>query len=96
MILCPFSLVIRQPSFSAPFGDKHQMHLSTVQITISTGSKSPAMAREIRMRAEKYLNELVTSEDVAQINLQQEARIAAKKAIPDQNTRKKYLYAGNA
>ena len=65
----------------------------TVQITISTGSKSPAMAREIRMRAEKYLNELVTSEDVAQINLQQEARIAAKKAIPDQNTRKKYLYA---
>ena len=65
----------------------------TVQITVSTGSKSPAMAREIRMRAEKYLNDLVTDEDIAQINLQQEARIEAKKTIPGQNMRKKYLYA---
>ncbi|MDI1495199.1 MAG: siroheme synthase/precorrin-2 oxidase (MET8) [Cenarchaeum symbiont of Oopsacas minuta] len=66
---------------------------NTVQVTVSTSGKSPAMAREIRMRAEKPLNALVTKEDIVQINLQHTARMAAKRSISNQTMRKKYLYA---
>lgn len=53
----------------------------TVQIAISTGGRSPAMAKKIRIKAEKIFKEgkVITSQDIAQIKLQHIARNHIKK-----------------
>ncbi len=65
----------------------------TVQIAISTGGKSPAMARKIRLQTEKIFKKIIKKEDIYQIKLQQIARDKAKKTIPTQIERKKFLYS---
>ena len=65
----------------------------TIQIAISTGGKSPAMARKLRIQAEKVFKKIVDKEDIYQIKLQQIARNAAKKKIPTQKERKIFLYS---
>ncbi len=65
----------------------------TIQIAISTGGKSPAMARKLRIQAEKVFKKIVNKEDIYQIKLQQIARNAAKKKIPTQKERKIFLYS---
>ncbi len=65
----------------------------TIQIAISTGGRSPAMARKIKMQAEKIFKKMIKKEDVYQIKLQQIARDAAKKTITTQLERKKFLYS---
>ena len=65
----------------------------TVQIAISTGGKSPAMARKLKLQAEKIFKKIIKKEDIYQIKLQQIARDKAKKTIPTQIERKKYLYS---
>ena len=65
----------------------------TVQVAVSTGGKSPAMARRLKLDAEKIFKKLVTKEDVYHIRLQEIAREAAKKKISTQIERKKYLYS---
>jgi len=65
----------------------------TIQIAISTGGRSPAMARKIKMQAEKIFKKMIKKEDVYQIKLQQIARDAAKKTLPTQLERKKFLYS---
>jgi len=65
----------------------------TIQIAISTGGRSPAMARKIKMQAEKIFKKTIKKEDVYQIKLQQIARDAAKKTLPTQLERKKFLYS---
>jgi len=65
----------------------------TVQIAISTGGKSPAMARKLRLQTEKIFKKIIKKEDIYQIKLQQIARDKAKKTIPTQIERKKFLYA---
>ena len=65
----------------------------TIQIAISTGGKSPAMARKLRIQAEKVFKKIVDKEDIYQIKLQQVARNAAKKKIPTQKERKIFLYS---
>lgn len=65
----------------------------TVQIAISTGGKSPAMARRIKMKAEKVFSEIIDKEDIYHIRLQEMARDAAKKKIPTVLERKKFLYS---
>jgi len=65
----------------------------TVQIAVSTGGKSPAMARKLRIEAEKIFKKVVKKEDIALINLQQIAREHAKQKIKTPLARKKYLYA---
>lgn len=65
----------------------------TVQIAISTGGRSPAMARKIKLKAEKIFNDVIDKEDIYQIKLQKIARDMAKEKIPTTTERKKFLYS---
>jgi precorrin-2 dehydrogenase/sirohydrochlorin ferrochelatase len=65
----------------------------TVQIAVSTGGKSPAMARKIRIQAEKVFKKIIKKEDIYQIRLQDFARNAAKTKLDTFPERKKFLYS---
>ena len=65
----------------------------TVQIAISTGGRSPAMARKIKLQAEKVFKKIVNKDDIYQIKLQGIARNAIRGKISTQRERKKYLYS---
>lgn len=65
----------------------------TVQIAVSTGGKSPVMARRIKQEAEKVFKKTIKKEDILQIKLQENMREEAKKKIDSQKDRKKYLYS---
>ena len=65
----------------------------TVQIAVSTGGSSPAMARKIKLKAESFFKKNISSEDIYQIKLQKFARSEAKQVISAQIDRKKFLYA---
>ena len=64
----------------------------TVQIAISTGGSSPAMARKIKLKAESYFKKNISNEEILQIRLQKFARAEAKLIIKTQLERKKFLY----
>ena len=53
----------------------------TVQIAISTGGSSPAMARKIKLKAESYFKNNISNEEIFQIRLQKFARSEAKLII---------------
>lgn len=65
----------------------------TVQVAISTGGRSPAMARKLKLKAEKLFRDIIDKEDIYQIKLQKMARDAAKSQIPTVLGRKKFLYS---
>ncbi len=65
----------------------------TVQIAVSTGGRSPAMARKIRMQAEQVFKKIIKKEDIYQIKLQEFARSSAKAKIATPLERKKFLYS---
>ena len=65
----------------------------TVQVTVSTGGSSPAMARKIKIKTESFLKKNISSDDIYQIKLQKFARFEAKQVLPTQLDRKKFLYA---
>ena len=65
----------------------------TVQIAISTGGSSPAMARKIKLNAESYFKKNISNEEIFQIKLQKFARAEAKLIIKTQVERKKFLYS---
>lgn len=65
----------------------------TIQVAISTGGRSPLMAKKIKSQAEKIFKKVIKIEDIYQIQLQQIAREAAKSAIFTQKERKKFLYS---
>ncbi len=64
----------------------------TVQIAVSTGGKSPAMSRKLRMQAEKVFKKLIKKEDIFHIKLQDFTRREAKKKIDTFPERRKFLY----
>jgi precorrin-2 dehydrogenase/sirohydrochlorin ferrochelatase len=64
----------------------------TIQVAISTGGRSPAMARKLKLKAEKLFNGIIDKEDIYQIKLQKIARDAAKSKISTVLERKKFLY----
>jgi precorrin-2 dehydrogenase/sirohydrochlorin ferrochelatase len=62
--------------------------IGDVRVTVSTGGKSPAMAKALRARIEK----LITKEDLLHIKLQEYMRGILKQRIINQKDRKKILY----
>jgi precorrin-2 dehydrogenase/sirohydrochlorin ferrochelatase len=64
----------------------------TIQVAVSTGGKSPIMAKKLKSQAEKIFKKIVKKEDIFQIKLQEIARNEAKKKISTQKERKKFLY----
>ena len=66
---------------------------TTIQIAISTGGSSPAMARKIKIKTESFLKKNISSDDILQIKLQKFARLEAKQVLSTQLDRKKFLYA---
>ncbi len=66
--------------------------LDSVQVAVSTGGKSPVMAKKITQKAERVLREVIKKEDVLQIRLQERMREEAKKRLGTQAQRKRYLY----
>ena len=65
----------------------------TIQVAISTGGRSPAMARKLKLKAEKLFQQIIDKEDIYQIKLQKIARDAAKSKISTVLERKKFLYS---
>ncbi len=65
----------------------------TVQVAVSTGGSSPAMARKIKLKAESFFKKNISSEDIYQIKLQKFARSEVKQVLSTQLDRKKFLYA---
>jgi len=64
----------------------------TLQVAVSTGGSSPAMARKIKIKTESFLKKNISSEDIYQTKLLKFARIEAKQVLSPQLDRKKFLY----
>lgn len=62
--------------------------IGDVRITVSTGGKSPAMAKTLHERIER----LITKQDLLHIELQEHMRAVLKKRVGEQKTRKRILY----
>ena len=63
----------------------------TVQIAISTGGRSPLMAKNIRLKAEPLLRDIIKKEDALQIQLQGRLRKKVQAKIKDFDQRKEFL-----
>ena len=64
-----------------------------MQVAISTSGKSPIMARQVRIKAERVLKRVIKKTDIENTKLQEFARNAAKSRINSVAGRKKFLYS---
>lgn len=64
---------------------------NTVEVAISTGGKSPLMARALRERVEPVIQQAVDRTTLLQIRLQDRMRGEARKALATPEDRKHYL-----
>lgn len=63
----------------------------TIQIAISTGGKSPLMAKTLKQKIKPVLEKCIQQEDILQIELQSRLRKEAMKILPTPEDRKQYL-----
>jgi len=63
----------------------------TVQVAISTGGKSPLMAKTLREKIKPLLEECIRKEDILKIELQSRLRKKAMKILPTPEDRKQFL-----
>jgi precorrin-2 dehydrogenase/sirohydrochlorin ferrochelatase len=64
-----------------------------MQVAISTSGKSPIMARNVRIRAERVLRRIIRKADIDNARLQEFARLAARPRIKTVGKRKEFLYS---
>ncbi len=64
-----------------------------MQVAISTSGRSPIMARQVRIKAERVLKRVIKKTDIENTRLQEFARNAAKSKIGSVEERKKFLYS---
>jgi precorrin-2 dehydrogenase/sirohydrochlorin ferrochelatase len=64
-----------------------------MQVAISTSGKSPIMARQVRIKAERVLKRVIKKTDIENTKLQEFARNVAKSRIESVEDRKKFLYS---
>ena len=62
-----------------------------VQVAISTGGKSPLMAKALREKVEPILQNAVNELILSQIKLQEQLRVKAQEILPSPDHRKKFL-----
>jgi precorrin-2 dehydrogenase len=63
----------------------------SVQIAISTGGKSPLMAKQIRKKIEPVLRDLIQKEDILKVQLQFRLREKIKMVLSTPDKRKQFL-----
>jgi precorrin-2 dehydrogenase len=63
----------------------------SVQIAISTGGKSPLMAKQIRKKIEPALRDLIQKEDILKVQLQFRLRETIKTVLSTPDKRKQFL-----
>lgn len=80
-------LVVDNPSIS-DFTQLAIARIGDFRVAISTGGKSPAMARVLRKRIEK----MIKKEDILQVQLQEYVRGILKQKVQDHNIRRRILY----
>ena len=64
-----------------------------MQVAISTSGKSPIMARQVRIRAERVLRKIIKKTDIENARLQEFARNAARPKLKTVEERKEFLYS---
>lgn len=64
-----------------------------MQVAISTSGKSPIMARQVRIRAERVLKRIINKSDAENVKLQEFARNAARPKLKTVGQRKEFLYS---
>ena len=64
-----------------------------MQVAISTSGKSPIMARQVRIRAERVLKRIIKKSDAENVKLQEFARNAARPKLKSVGQRKEFLYS---
>jgi precorrin-2 dehydrogenase/sirohydrochlorin ferrochelatase len=62
-------------------------------VAISTSGKSPIMARQVRIRAERVLKRIIKKSDAENVKLQEFARNAARPKLKTVGQRKEFLYS---
>ena len=63
----------------------------TVQVAISTGGKSPLMAKTLKQKIKPALEKCIQQEDILKIELQSRLRKQAQKILPTPEDRKRFL-----
>jgi len=63
----------------------------TVQVAISTGGKSPLMAKTLKQKIKPALEKCIQQEDILKIELQSRLRKQSQKILPTPEDRKRFL-----